>query len=391
MLEQKTLFLNFSYLPPLFAYLLMPFILLYGVLGMLFGVFNGLSGFKETVILHSEDLLIFSRFLGAAFGLGTVYLIFKWTKELFNTASGFLAAIILALLPLHLQESQTGRFWLPMSFFILAAAYAIQQLAQNGRAKWYYWSAIFIALGYGLGLVAIILIPWYLLAHYWFIQHQNGAGLIKPCRSEKFFSKKLVISFILLLTIISFFTLANTYTVFRQFGRGVGTILDIVGVNIVVPQSSQHFLDNNFIAVIGRTVKIIWSNFYWQVVLLIIAGVGLIGQKKYWQNFGNFFLIVWPLTYLVGLAVVFNIILDRYTLPALVFFVPPTAYGLYLLFKKVKEKKYLWPIILIIFFLPQIYFTYQYSEKIIRTNTLLQAKNWLEENIAGNKRIVRLA
>ena len=58
MLSEHTLILDFSYLPNLFAYLLIPFILIYSLLSMLFGVFGNLTELTEYVILHSENTVI---------------------------------------------------------------------------------------------------------------------------------------------------------------------------------------------------------------------------------------------------------------------------------------------------------------------------------------------
>lgn len=380
MMDQTTLFLNFSYLPPLFAYLLMPLILLYGLGGIFFGVFQGLDGFKEHVILHSENLLVFSRFIVAIFSGLTVLVMFKWVKELFNVRVAYWSAILLTILPLYLIESQAGRFWLPVSFFILASGYFLHKLAQTSEFKWYIWTSIMIGLGYGMGFVSVAVIPWFILIHF-FVTKKKG---------ERFLNAKLTVSLILLMCLVVFFSLANTYSFLRQFGRGFGTILTIFGVTINVPQSSPQFIDNNFFQVILKELGVIWTNFYSQIILIFI-GLGLLIKKsEFWRDSRNYFLVGFPIVYLIGVAVVFNNIVGRYLLPPLFIFTVAAAYAIDWLTVKLKQKKLLLLLLLMFFLLPQVYFIFSYSTKLLRVNTYIQAKNWIEQNVPTGSSIAIL-
>jgi len=373
MLNQKTLFLDFSYLPPLFAYLLMPFILLFGLIGMIFGAFQGLEGFKDYVILNSESLLVFSRLIAACFGTLSIYLVFKFAKELFGIKTAFVSAIILTVLPIHLMESQVGRFWLPVSFFILMSAYSMYFLLKTGKLKWYIWTVLMIGLGYGMGLISVVLIPWFIFVHF----------LATRKYQEKFLNKKFIISSIWLIVIIGFFILTNSYTFLRQFGRGLATILIFFDVAIDVPQSNPRYFESNYLQVLWSELITLWYNFYLLIIPLLYGLILLIKKKVFWKNFINYLLVIFPLVYLLGLAAVFNEIVKRYLFPIMMLLVIVAAFGIVQLASKINFKKS----ILGVLILPQIYFAASYNYKILKTNTYILAREWIEANIPQDSKI----
>ena len=378
MLEAKTAFLDFSYLPNLFAYLLIPLITLYGFLGAIFGYFEGLAGFREYVILNSENLLILSRLISVFFGGLTVYFIFKITKEFFNERAGLLAALILAILPLHLIQSQSGQFWNPLTFFILAAFYFLFKLFQTGERRWYFWSALFIALGFGTGIYSLIVLPWFFLAHFLFVRKNQ----------RPFWSKDFIFSSLLFLAVVAFFAFSNSYATIRQLGRGLGTVLDAVGLSLPLSEIAAAHQNNNFFAVLKNIAVVLWFNFYHLLPLIFWGWWELVRKKEWWRNFSNYILFLFPLAYILVSAMVFNKTPDRYVLPVMPFLVIVLAYALDRIFYHFPLKPFFKTVLLVVVLAPQIYFTLSYSEKLLKTNTNLLAKNWLEKNVPAAGRLV---
>ena len=86
MLEERTMNASFSfyYLPPLMSYILAPFYVIWGVLGIAAGKFVGISDFREFVVLHKEYFVIGPRLISFLLGTGSVYLIYLTVLRRFD-------------------------------------------------------------------------------------------------------------------------------------------------------------------------------------------------------------------------------------------------------------------------------------------------------------------
>src|SRR3989344_3455818 len=84
MLDEMTLRVlsPLSYEPSLFAILTVPFIAAFGALGIVFGTFEGIAGFKEFAVINATDFLSIGRVLSALFGVAFIYLLYRIVRPL---------------------------------------------------------------------------------------------------------------------------------------------------------------------------------------------------------------------------------------------------------------------------------------------------------------------
>lgn len=116
--------------------------------------------FEEATRKYSDALTFAGRAQVALFGFLSVYLLFLIGRKLFNKEVGFLAALFLAISPLHVRDSHYITTDIPLIFFLLLSFYFLILLWQEKKLKWFIFSGLFLGLGstvrfFPLGLLAL--------------------------------------------------------------------------------------------------------------------------------------------------------------------------------------------------------------------------------------------
>lgn len=383
LLEQHTLRPNFPlyYLPPLFSYLLAPCYALYGVLGMLTGKFHGIADFRGYVLLHYENFLVMIRLFGALFGTASLAVFFLVARKFFDKYFSLLAMVLLAFDFLHLQESMTGRFWVPVTFFMLAGIYSIIRIYESGEARWHVFAALAVGFGFGMGYVAVLLFPWFWMAH--FLRNSSFSFF------EKIKQKRFLLGNAISIFLIAFFSYANVYAFVRQFGFSGAILLNVFGVIVNtsfkrgIPQDS-HIL---------RNLIEIATNFRdLNPVLFMLAIVGLlmfVFSRRAW--FEKTVVVGVPLAYLAGIAFVFPWIDHRYMLPAYLFFLLGAVYvlealwnvGYYAVFARFVSGALFTGMLLFPLGLDVLY-----VRLLFRPDTAVQAAQWIEHAVSDGSSVI---
>jgi hypothetical protein len=78
------------------------------------------------------------RLLAAAFGVATIYLVFKLGDLLYGRQAGLLAALVIALMPYTVVVSRQVLLDGPMVFFATLTLYALARYVRGGRLIWLY-------------------------------------------------------------------------------------------------------------------------------------------------------------------------------------------------------------------------------------------------------------
>jgi 4-amino-4-deoxy-L-arabinose transferase-like glycosyltransferase len=78
------------------------------------------------------------RLLAAAFGVATIYLVFKLGDLLYGRQAGLLAALVIALMPYTVVVSRQVLLDGPMVFFATLTLYALARYVRSGRLIWLY-------------------------------------------------------------------------------------------------------------------------------------------------------------------------------------------------------------------------------------------------------------
>jgi hypothetical protein len=92
---------------------------------------------------------LFGRLLSAAFGLGTIWLVYRVGALLYGRRSGLIAAFLLALMPYDVLISRQVLLDGPMTFFATLALYLLALWAVTARPAWLY------AAGAAMGLTVL--------------------------------------------------------------------------------------------------------------------------------------------------------------------------------------------------------------------------------------------
>ena len=93
----------------------------------------------------------------ALFGIATVYLIYKFASEFFNTTVGLIAAFLYSLSPIAISYSRSS--WNPnlMPFFSLAALYLLYKGVKNQNLKFFFFVGILLGIAMQLHYLAFFL------------------------------------------------------------------------------------------------------------------------------------------------------------------------------------------------------------------------------------------
>ena len=385
LLEQKTLRANFDFLywAPLFSYILAPIFGLYGALGILLGKFQSILEYKDFVLLNWGQFLLFSRIIAALFGAATIYFLFLLTKKLFNSKIAFAASIFLAFDFLHFHGSSQGRFWTLAVFFIVAGAYFIYQLYQSGEKKYYFWGALMIGLGFGIGYVPIVLFPWFLAAH--FLNKKS-----KKKFRKNLLDKKIIFSTLFVAVLVGFCIFSNPLGFYSQFGRALSVISDFFGYET---KFSIGALGKNPSDILGNLKDVITWLWYNNFLLFIAGALGifvLLWRKPF--NFKKLLIIGVPLIYLLGMSFGFSSLRARYIIPAIPFLIIISIYFFYYLTNKmsrfVKYKNLIFILLIVLMISYSAYMSILYAQKKQRLNTRIQSINWIYQNIPSGSRII---
>lgn len=381
LLAQKTLRANFDfyYVPPLMAYLLAPIFALMGVFGVLIGKFQGLADYQSFVILNKEYFLIVSRIISAVLGTAAVGFIFLLAKKFFNSDKiALISAIFMAFDFMSVHESQIGRFWMPLTFFMLGAAYFIYRIHKDGDLKWYLLSGLMLGLGFGIGYAAIMLVLWFLIAHL--------------SRKEKIFNKKFILGGGSIFFLIILFIYFNTVAFVRQFGHIIFTIGSFFGKELIfspIDVSSQ--VQSNYFY-FKLMLGFLWNNNPLFFIFGIFGFLAIFFSKKT-DKFSKFFLIGAPLVYLFIITFLFSGIEGRYVLPAMPFFILGTSYAAAIISERLFVKSKKWQNIVLVFLggifcFYSVYLTVSYTRKLQKPDTRVQAREWIYQNIKPESLII---
>ncbi len=311
---------TFLYIPPLFAYILAPVFALFGVLGILGGYFQDILAFKNYVLLHREEFLIAARFISALFGTATVYAAYRLGEYGISRRVGLLGALFLSISFLHVHETQVGRFWGLATFFVVMGAYAILRMYREGSRRWYFLSALLIGLGFGMGYVPLVLVPWFVAAHI--VRLRASGGAVEEQRREE--RRTFGYAFVLMSSLIGLFSWANMYAFRRQFGWLVGSFLNIFGTSLtnLTPKPINLSIFEN--------VRDITAFLGSENAFLVLAGfIGFAGFARISEKSKRFEYSLFagvPIVYLLGMTFGFSVIEHRFILPALPFILLGASY-----------------------------------------------------------------
>jgi len=136
----------FNY-PTLFIYLCFALYSFYFILGYAGGIFHSASDFALAFLIDPTPFYLISRSLSALAGAASVWLIYQLCdRHLHSRFIAVLAALLLAVAPLHVRDSHFGVTDVFMVLMILAALYFTLAFYETGRKNEAIFAAVFAGL-----------------------------------------------------------------------------------------------------------------------------------------------------------------------------------------------------------------------------------------------------
>ncbi len=161
MLELRTLIptlhpeeFRLLYYPPV-----IPYLYLFGIVPVLawkLVVFGNAAAVAGAVAIDPSSVWLASRFITAALGVATVYLVYLSALKIFNKSSAVTASLLVSVSFLHVQLSHFARHWVPAGFFAGLIAYLGLRLIQNRDWRAYLLAGAAAGVGFGASYITAI-------------------------------------------------------------------------------------------------------------------------------------------------------------------------------------------------------------------------------------------
>ncbi|MEI6047149.1 MAG: glycosyltransferase family 39 protein, partial [Chloroflexota bacterium] len=130
--------------------------------------FAGVSNatIKSLSDIPTENFFLAGRVMSAALGVATVFLTFLIGRRLYGARVGLLAAVVLAVLPLHSEHSHYVTPDIMVTFFATLTLLFAVYIYQTGAKHWYWWAGIAVGLTLGSKYNVAVVFLTVLLAHF---------------------------------------------------------------------------------------------------------------------------------------------------------------------------------------------------------------------------------
>ncbi len=130
-----------------------------------------LKGWSE-MFGYSEIAL---RSMSLVFGLLTIWLVYKIICNLFNKSTGILAALLLAVNPLHVYYSVEARMYSMLTFFVVLSFFFFIKLLNNKQQVLKYWLGLSVTmlLVTMTDYVGVFILPVYLFVAFLYKKDKN--------------------------------------------------------------------------------------------------------------------------------------------------------------------------------------------------------------------------
>jgi 4-amino-4-deoxy-L-arabinose transferase-like glycosyltransferase len=158
---------HFFLYPSLFFYLTSAaFAVLYAS-GHLLGYFPSLLAFKWQFFTDPSPFYVAARLLSAGLGTATLLFTYRLGTALAGRSAGLLAALLLAVNPLHVRNSHFATSDVPMAAFVTLALFHAVRAAQRGAARDFIRAGICYGLAASTKYPAVLFLATLLGAAFW--------------------------------------------------------------------------------------------------------------------------------------------------------------------------------------------------------------------------------
>lgn len=363
MIQLKTLlpvlhldeFKAFLYYPPYLSYLyLFPFSALLAFKYLFFN--GGLEQFLHYAVSDLSHFFLIARFLNAALGVLSVWLLYKIVKNIFqNVYPALLAAFLLGTSLFHILLSVTGRQWLPVSFLFVLGLFILSSGNLPPQRKFLY-AMIVAGIGTGISIITVLL-P--ILILYWYLFYEKEP-VISLLRGKTFYWACFLFIILALLPAIIYP---------GSFGFRGDVTADSAKTFLGVLQSPFLFLKPAALS---------------EPILTVFAVIGLILAFLRKRR------LFWPISlFIYTYSAIFYLFFryeHRFTIPLFPLLAILAAYGFYECYQRISNRVIAVSLILILA-MPLI-LSLRLGYLFYSDDSRIHAREWIEKNIPQNSKIL---
>lgn len=357
--------------PALYSYLLFPFYGVYYVLGFALGQFHTLDDFAITFIGDPTWFYLIARLIVAIFGtatVGVIYLIGRWN---YDHLTGLLAALFLAVTPLHVVHSHYSVTDIPMTFTVALAMLGISRFHNTARTRDFLLAAVTCGVAGAMKYTGILVtLPLVLSAGIVTLSKRWPLGQL--LKSEMVGAVAVVVAFSVAApyTLIDFGAFYRELFVFQQgMNREAGqSFLDILSFYLQVVIGNDVISDSLGVISLAGFVFLLIRHKAVDLLLLSLPAFFLVAMATQGRHQPNWMLPTVPFFSLYA-AVLISTLLGK---------ISPIGWGMKLAASIV---------ILALVYAPvrnSIFLDYEMSQKDTRTI----AKEWIENNIDADSKVL---
>ncbi len=362
-------------------YILFGVIGLYYNLGHLLGDFPAIASFLNSFRSDPTAVFLIGRTVTVLFGTFSIYLVFLIARRCFNRPTALIAALFLAVSPMHITHSRIIRTDITAAFFMLLAVVFLFRFLDTDKLH----ALIISGLSAGLATAtkypsAAIMLP--LLIFLLFHSPGKPAREDAPSRHPVRGMNTFVLLIILAATAAAGFILSSPFTIidYRQ------TLAELQFLRFHEPAGYPHIgIVNKFVWYLNGVIRYAVGSRI--IPLLALAGLGaavISGKRKQ-------YLLISILLAIFLILFVIKTRQPRYLIPLLPFIAIFAGRGLYLSLKALLGRwRYfsfsLAPAAILIALFPAIR-AENNNRTIMRTDNRTICKKWVEDNIPPGSRI----
>ncbi len=361
---------HFFEYPSFFIYLLFAAYNVFYFLAKIVGYFNRFSDFWLLYLRDPSIFFLIPRLISVAMSFATVFFVYRLGRRFYSVQTGLVAAFFASGTFLLGREAHFGVTDTTLTFLCLLAVYYCLALNESGRTRDFLLAAVFSGLAASTKYPGVLLIFPILAALSLRFLHEKK---LKLFYSDKRFWLLAIIG-------ITTFFAASPYILldYKNFYQDFNFIMSVSsGSHGIMPTGYWYNLKFTLLSGLGLTL----------LLLTCASAVYLLIRKKP----KDIIILAFTIGYFLVIGPAKRPFV-RYLLPAIPFFVIIAGIGLVsladILFRDKKELKliFTWFAALIIM-APSLYYLISFNRIMTRKDTRVQAKEWIEKNIAAGETI----